>query len=50
MLPAIATTKPAPAESETSLTVSVHPDGAPFSFGSSENEYCVLAMQTGKRP
>ena len=33
MLPAIATTNPAPADSVTSLMVSVHPDGAPIIAG-----------------
>src|ERR1700704_5431195 len=47
MLPAIATMKPAPAEREASLILSVQPVGAPGSLGLSENEYCVLAMQTG---
>ena len=50
MLPQTAVTKPAPARSCTSLTVSTKPDGAPFNFGLSENEYCVFAMQTGKWP
>src|SRR4051794_15568571 len=50
MLPAIATTKPAPAEREASVILSVHPVGAPRSLGLSENEYCVLAMHTGSEP
>src|SRR5215471_2573468 len=50
MLPAITTTKPAPAESEASVTFKVQPLGAPRSLGLSENEYCVLAMQTGSLP
>src|SRR5581483_581746 len=47
MFPQITTTKPAPAESEASVTRSVQPVGAPKIFGSSVKEYCVLAMQTG---
>src|SRR5215471_127331 len=47
MLPAITTTKPAPAESEASVTFKVQPEGAPRSFGLSEKEYWVLAMHTG---
>src|SRR5215470_12087788 len=47
MLPAMATMNPAPAERDASLMLSVHPVGAPSSLGLSENEYCVLAMQTG---
>jgi len=49
MLPAIATTNPAPADNVTSLIVSVQPDGAPIIVGSSLNEYCVFAMHTGNR-
>jgi len=47
MLPAMATTKPAPAERDASVILSVQPVGAPRSLGLSENEYCVLAMHTG---
>src|SRR5258708_35054503 len=47
MFPEITTTKPAPAESDASVILSVQPEGAPSSLGLSENEYCVLAMQTG---
>src|SRR5882724_4966302 len=47
MFPAITTTKPAPAESDASVTLRTQPEGAPSSLGLSENEYCVLAMQTG---
>src|SRR6476620_1071807 len=47
MLPAIATMNPAPAEREASVILSVQPVGAPRSLGLAENEYCVLAMQTG---
>src|SRR5712664_4338139 len=50
MLPAITTTNPAPAESEALVTLSVQPAGAPRRFGSSDKEYCVLAMQTGNFP
>ena len=46
MLPEMTTTNPAPAESEALLTLSVQPVGAPRRFGSSDSEYCVLAMQT----
>jgi len=48
MLPAMGTRKPAPAERETSVMWSVQPVGAPSFFGSSEKEYCVLAMQMGR--
>ncbi len=48
MLPEIATTKPAPAESDASVIFNVHPVGAPISLGLSESEYCVLAMHTGR--
>src|SRR5216683_315398 len=47
MLPAITTTNPAPAESEALVTLSVQTAGAPRRLGSSDKEYCVLAMQTG---
>src|SRR6476646_5845041 len=47
MLPAMATTKPAPAERDASVILSVHPVGAPRSLGLSENEYWVLAIHTG---
>src|SRR5271165_3564361 len=50
MLPAITTTKPAPAATCAPVTVSVHPRGAPVSFGLSDSDDCVLAMQTGNRP
>src|SRR5258708_23877005 len=50
MLPEITTTKPAPADSEALVTLSGQPVGAPKRFGSSEREYCVLAMQTGNFP
>src|SRR5215470_2626651 len=50
ILPEITTTKPAPAESEALVTLRVHLVGAPSRLGSSVNEYCVLAMQTGKFP
>ena len=48
MFPATATTKPAPAESEASVTLSVQPVGAPITLGLSVSEYWVLAMQTGR--
>jgi len=50
MLPEIATTKPAPADSEASFTCKVQPVGAPINLGLSVSEYLVLAMQTGSRP
>ena len=37
----------APAETLTLRTVTVKPFGAPSFAGSSEKEYCVLAMQMG---
>ena len=48
--PQMATMKPAPADSRTSRTGSRWSLGAPFRFGSVENEYWVLAIQTGKCP
>ena len=48
--PEVATRNPAPAESDISVTRSVQPVGAPILFGSSESEYWVFAMQTGKCP
>ena len=50
MSPALATTKPAPAEPYTSLMVMRNPLGTPRRVGSSVNEYCVLAMHTGVSP
>src|SRR6266508_2112298 len=50
MSPASATTKPAPADGRMSRTCSMNPVGAPSWVGSSENEYCVFAMQTGVSP
>src|SRR3954463_15545450 len=47
MSPALATTKPAPAEPYTSLTVIRKPVGLPSRVGSSVSEYCVFAMHTG---
>ncbi len=44
------TTNPAPAESEAFVTLSVQPVGAPSRLGSSDKEYCVLAIQTGNFP
>src|SRR5262249_20742228 len=49
MLRAITTTKPAPAESEASVTFRVQPEGDPRTLGLSEKEYWVLAMHTGSR-
>ena len=48
--PHTATTNPAPAESLHSRTGSVWFSGAPSSAASAENEYCVFATQTGRRP
>src|SRR5205085_4646748 len=48
--PQIATTNSAPAESRTSRTLMVWSLGAPFKSALVENEYCVLAMQTGALP
>ena len=48
--PHTGTMKPAPPEMFTSLTVSVHPIGAPFFFGSSLIDACVFAIQTGRPP
>ena len=50
MSPVSATMKPAPAETLSFRTVRVKPSGAPSFAGSSENEYCVFAMQTGREP
>ena len=50
MAPEVTTRKPAPADSSTSETRSFQPVGAPIRFGSSESEYCVLAMHTGRWP
>ena len=41
MSPVRTTTKPAPAETLTFLTVTSKPSGAPSLVGSSEKEYCV---------
>ena len=49
MLPAITTTKPAPAESEALVTFRVQPVGTPRHLESSDSENCVFAMQTGFR-
>jgi hypothetical protein len=48
--PQIATMNSAPAESRTSRTGMLKPVGAPLASGLVENEYCVLAMQTGSLP
>ena len=45
--PISTTTKPAPARRRTSRIFGTCPVGAPMSEGSSENEYWVLATQTG---
>ena len=47
MSPQIITMNSAPAASLTSRMLTTWPLGAPRSFGSVENEYCVLATQTG---
>ena len=46
--PVTATRNPAPADSLTSRTVTVNPDGLPSSDGSSESEYCVFAIHTSR--
>ena len=48
--PQTTTMNSAPADSRTSRTGTMWPVGAPRRFGSVENEYCVLAMQTGRWP
>src|SRR5437763_1832131 len=50
MLPAIATTKPAPAESDALFTFRVQPVGTPRLLGSWDSEYCVFAIQTDSFP
>jgi hypothetical protein len=50
MSPQSATTKPAPADRLTSRTGTTWPVGAPRRVGSTEKDYCVLAMQTGRWP
>jgi len=45
--PQTMTMNSAPAQSRTSRTLIVWPEGAPLSAGSVEKEYCVLATQTG---
>ena len=47
MSPQRATTNPAPALIERSVTVRGKPFGRPKSLGLSYSEYCVLATQTG---
>ena len=47
MAPVRATTKPAPALTYTSRTVSSKPSGRPSFVWSSDKEYWVFAMQTG---
>jgi len=47
MFPQIATTKPAPAERRSSLTLILKPVGLPRSFGLSESDRGVFAMHTG---
>src|SRR3954468_21532731 len=47
MSPALATTKPAPADPYTSLIVIRKPVGFPRRVGSSVSEYWVFAMQIG---
>src|SRR6185503_2056846 len=48
--PQIATMNSAPADSRTSRTGIEKPVGAPLASGLVENEYWVLAMQTGNLP
>ena len=48
MAPVIATTKPAPADTYTSRTFTVKPSGRPSLEASSDREYWVLAMHTGR--
>jgi len=50
IVPAIGTIKPAPDESSTSLILTVNPSGRPLMFGSSESDFCVLAIQTARFP
>ena len=50
MSPHTITINSAPAASLTSLIVITWSDGAPLNVGSVENEYCVLATQTGYFP
>ena len=50
MSPQIITMNSAPAARRTSRTFTTWPEGAPRSCGSVENEYWVLAMQTGSLP
>ena len=47
MSPQIITTNSAPAARRTSRIFTMWPLGAPRRLGSVENEYCVLATQTG---
>ena len=42
--------KPAPADTYASLTFISNPSGRPSNVGSSESEYCVLAIQIGRLP
>ena len=48
MSPLSATMNPAPIDGFNSRIVTVNPDGLANSFGLSDNEYCVLAIHTGK--
>lgn len=48
MLPVSATIKPAPTDGFNSRIVTVKPFGLPIKAGSSDSEYCVFAIQTGK--
>ena len=50
MSPVSTTTKPAPAETFTFCTLMRKPVGAPSLPASSEREYWVLAMHTGRPP
>ena len=50
MSPVRATMKPAPALTRKLRTVTVKPSGAPSRVGSSDREYCVFAIHTGRSP
>ena len=49
-VPQTGTMNPAPAERVTSLTLRVHPLGAPLTLESSVRDAWVLAMHTGRLP
>ena len=46
--PVTATMNPAPVRGQSSRTWTMKPSGAPSRLGSSENDYCVFAMHSGK--